>query len=229
MTKILSQIRAVVFDMDGLMFNTEDIYDQSSRQLLSSRGVDFTRELKLAMMGLPTRTAIEVLQKCCGLSDSVDELLEESDSIFLDLLPKRIKMMPGLESLLVELERRQLPKAVATSSDRRLAEVALSRFDLIPRFEFILTSEDVINGKPAPDVYLLAAEKLQVEPENMLVLEDSYVGSSAAAAAKTLAVAVPNHHTSEQDFSHVEFVVDGLDSEVILELLNRQSPPQNQS
>lgn len=211
------------------MFNTEDIYDRSCTELLGRRGVDFTRELKMAMMGLPTRTAIETMRERCGLSDSVDDLLQESDTLFLEILPQLIQKMPGLDSILAELEERQLPKAVATSSDRKLAEVALNRFDLIPRFEFILTSEDVTNGKPAPDVYLLAARKLQVKPENMLVLEDSFVGSSAAAAAKTIAVAVPNQHTAEQDFSHVDFVVDGLNSEVILELLNNRSTLQNQS
>lgn len=218
-------VRAVVFDMDGTMFNTEDIYDRSGSELLGRRGMEFTKELKLRMMGLQTRKAIEVMRDACGLDDSVDDLLEESDSIFLNLLTQHIAKMRGLDELLLELERRELPKAVATSSVRKLAEVALGHFDLIPRFEFVLTSESVVKGKPEPDIYLLAAEKLGLEPANILVLEDSHIGSFAAAAAKTITVAVPNQHTACQDFAHADHVVDGLDSEVILELLNTYSVP----
>ena len=162
-----ASLRAVVFDMDGLMFNTEDVYDQVGSILLERRGRSFTREIKMSIMGLPGPRAYEVLRQRCQLQDSVEQLSSESDAIFLELLPSEIAMMPGLESLLTFLEAKSIPKAIATSSNRQLATFALAQFDLEPRFEFVLTGDDIENGKPNPDIYLLAAKKLKVAPGDM--------------------------------------------------------------
>ena len=213
------QILAVVFDMDGLMFNTEDIYNQVGAAVLRRRGHEFTLELKLKMMGLPGHKAYQVMREHCGLDDSIEQLAAESDALFLDLLDQQICMMPGLAELLLHLEQAGLAKAVATSSSRQLAERALGRFDLIHRFQFVLTGDDVQNGKPAPDIYLLAAEKLGHPPANLLVLEDSPTGSRAGVAAGTVTVAVPNEHTADADFSHVSHRAGSLQDPLIYDLV----------
>jgi len=218
-----SRIRAVVFDMDGLMFNTEDLYNIVGERLLQKRGQRFTNELKLAMMGLPGPQAFEVMRSRCGLSDSVESLKQETDEIFVDLLPKEIQKMPGLDSLLQLVEQQKLPKAVATSSQRKFATRALGFFDLEPRFEFVLTGDDVERGKPNPDVYLLAAKNLSVEPQQMLVLEDSLIGSRAAKAAGAITIAVPTHHSADCDFSHVDHVASSLADELIVELIMKMT------
>ncbi len=213
-----NKIKAVAFDMDGLMFNTEDLYDEVGMILLDRRGQKFSRELKLAMMGLPGNKAFEIMRECCGLADSIAELQSECDTIFEYMLPTRIETMPGLESLLELLESKKVPKCVATSSHRHFAARALGFFEFEPRFEFVLTAEDVVNGKPHPEVYLAAASGLGVEPDSMLVLEDSFTGSTAAAAAGAYTVAVPTKHSMEMDFSHVDHVAKRLDDEAILKL-----------
>lgn len=215
------RIQAVTFDMDGLMFNTEDIYDVVGAKLLEERGHEFTRELKLKMMGLPGPQAFEAMKEHCGLGDDIESLELESQEIYLRELPRRIQLMPGLTTLLELLESRSIPKAVATSSHREHAEFAMNHFDLIKRFEFVLTSADVINGKPAPDIYVLAARRFDIPVQEMLVLEDSLIGSRASAASGALTVAIPGSHSIGQDYSHADYVVDRLDSEVILMLLNR--------
>lgn len=214
-------ITAVVFDMDGLMFNTEDLYDQVGQQLLERRGLSFTLELKLQMMGLPGGRAFEVMIQQCGLTDSVQQLQEESDRIFVDLLPNQIAKMPGLDSLLQHLEDNRIPKAVATSSHQQFADTALGVFELGPRFKFVLTAEDVIHGKPHPDIYLLAAARLGIPPAEMLVLEDSLTGSRAAVAAGAYTVAVPSSHTRHLSFEHADIVISSLDSPVLREILKR--------
>ena len=214
-----SEIHAVVFDMDGLMFNTEDLYDEVGEILLSRRGQSFTLELKLAMMGLPGRVAFGVMKERTGLTETVEELQQETDAIFKTLMPERIEKMPGLDQLLTLIESAGFPKAVATSSHRQFAEKALGMFSLQPRFEFVLTGDDVTNGKPAPDIYLMAANKLSIEPKNMLVLEDSHIGSRAAAAAGAVVVAVPTTHSASCDFSHVDSVANGLSDPLIANLL----------
>ena len=215
-----SSLLAVVFDMDGLMFNTEDLYDQVGSVLLERRGQSFTRDIKMSIMGLPGPRAFDVLRQKCHLEESVEQLAAESDEIFLELLPREIAMMPGLAELLEFFESRNIPKAIATSSSRNLATEALAQFKLEPRFEFVLTGDDIENGKPNPDVYLLAADKLNVGPPTMLVLEDSLFGSQAAVAAGAFTIAVPNTHTAEQDFSHANLRVDSLHAVQIRQLFD---------
>ncbi len=213
--------QAVAFDMDGLMFNTEDLYDEVGDTLLQRHGQRFTRELKLEMMGRTGREALAIMKQRCDLPQSVDGLLIEVEQIFSTLLPSRIEMMPGLSSLLEFLERHKIPKCVATSSRREFATVALGSFDLEPRFEFLLTADDVQNGKPAPEVYLKAAEQLGIKPVEMLVLEDSVIGSRAAAAAGAFTIAVPTSHSVDGDFSHVNHVADSLNDPMIQQVLSR--------
>ncbi len=208
-------IDAVVFDMDGLMFNTEDLYDQVGDSILMKRGRRFTRELKLAMMGLPGQQAFQVMIDRCGLDDSVEQLQDETEALFVKLLPREIRTMPGLLALLDRLEQQNIPRGIATSSHQRFAAVALAQFDLADRFDFVLTAESVKQGKPHPEVYQLAAEMMRLPPEALLVLEDSHTGSTAAAAAGTCVIAVPTEHSRECDFSHVHAIADGLHDEII--------------
>ncbi len=211
-------IKAVVFDMDGLMFNTEDLYDLVSHSLLARRGKTFTHELKMKIMGLPGSQAFQVLKDDCELDDSIEELDRELHSDFFRRLPQHIQMMPGLSALLDRLEALKIPKGVATSSERELAHQALGTFELQPRFEFILTSNDVTNGKPHPEVYELAASRFQIHPGEMLALEDSVIGSTAAAASGAFTIAVPGTHSINGDFSHVDHVVESLKSPTVLNL-----------
>ena len=213
-------IRAVAFDMDGLMFNTEDLYDQVGQILLQRRGLRFTHELKMMMMGRPGTTAFEIMIAECNLDDSAATLQQESDQIFQDLLPAGIRTMPGLIELLDHLESLDLPKAVVTSSHRNFAQRALGFFDLEPRFRFVLTAEDVVNGKPHPEMYVTAAQKLNVSPYQLLALEDSLFGTQSAKAAGAITIAVPTEHSRGVDFGHVDHVADSLKDPNIFELLD---------
>jgi beta-phosphoglucomutase-like phosphatase (HAD superfamily) len=100
--------------------------------------------------------------------------------------------------------------AVATSVTREYADFVLTQLDVKRHFQFVLTAEDIRQGKPDPEVYLLAAERLQLEPRQMMVLEDSANGCRAAVAAGAFTVAVPNRHTCRHDFAGVQFVADTL-------------------
>jgi len=118
--------------------------------------------------------------------------------------------MPGLMELLDALESAQFPKGIATSSSRPFVTNVLGQFQLESRFAFVLTGDDIAHGKPEPDVYLLAAEKHGVLPEQMMVLEDSQIGCQAATAAGTYAVAVPHGRSKQHTFPAVKFVADSL-------------------
>ena len=203
-------LRAVVFDMDGLMFNTEDVYTQVGSELLRRRGKVFDLDLKKAMMGLQPRPSFEKMIAVHSLCETADELIVESNALFLDILSANIEVMPGLLSLLNAIEQAGIPKAIATSTCRELTEACLAVFKLAPRFRFLLTAEDIARGKPHPDIYLTAAARLGIEPSAVMVLEDSENGCRAAAAAGAFCVAVPGEHSRSHDFSSAAIVADTL-------------------
>ena len=205
------------------MFNTEDLYNIVGDKVLERRGHRFTPELKQKMMGLPGRVAFQVMREECGLSDSVEVLKSESEQIFAEILTNQIRKMPGLDVLLESVEAAGLPKAIATSSQRGFADRALGIFNLAHRFQFILTAEDVEHGKPNPDIYLLACERLGVSPGRALVFEDSLTGSTAAAAAGTYLVAVPTHHSAHLDYSHADLRVGRLDEPRVLNIIRENA------
>jgi HAD superfamily hydrolase (TIGR01509 family) len=218
-------MKAVVFDLDGLMFNTEDVYTLVGTELLRRRGREFTGALKNEMMGLKPQTSFEIMIRRCGLSDSWQELAAESNVIFIGLLDRHLAPMPGLLELLDALERARIPKAIATSSCRLLLEACLSRFRLQPRFSFSLAAEDVSLGKPNPEIYLAAAARFDLRPSELLVLEDSENGCKAAAAAGTFAVAVPAPHSRTQDFSSASLVIESLLDRRLFSVLDLPEAP----
>lgn len=215
-------IQAVCFDLDGLMFNTEHVFYVSADVLLQRRGMHMSRGAMDAMLG---RRPLESFRAFCdylGLKEEPADLLAESRVIFHEMLAEHLKPMPGLFELLDLIESKGLPKAVATSSPRDYLENIFSFFNLMPRFPIQFTAESVTHGKPNPEIYLKAAKRMGVRPENMLVLEDSETGTRAAAAAGAFIVSIPHEHTAGHDFSQSKYVASGLDDPFILRLLGAQ-------
>lgn len=204
------RIQAVVFDLDGLMFNTEELYEGVGHELCRRRNQTYTKELSQRMMGRPSHISLQIMIDELRLGESVPELLAESDEIFHEILKDGLALMPGLLELLSRIEQRRLPVGIATSSRRPYVEYVLSRFGLQPRFEFILSSEDVTHGKPAPEIYHKAAERHRVHPADMLVLEDSENGCRAAVAAGAIAIAVPGDHNAGHAYPGVHFIAETL-------------------
>ena len=210
---------AVVFDLDGLMFNTEELYQDVGSELLRRRDREFTKELLDQMMGRPGRISLQIMIDWHSLEATVDELERETDEFFVDILATRLAPMPGLLKLLDALEQANLPKAIATSSRRAFVETVLGRFDLEPRFRFILSAEDVIDGKPHPEIYLKTAARFGVPPDRVVVLEDSQNGCAAAVAAGTIAVAVPGGHSLSHNFAGARLSIDSLADPRLYELI----------
>ena len=213
-------IRAVVFDLDGLMFNTEDVFDLAGHELLRRRGLAMTDAIRDGMLGRRPPEAFKHLMAMTGIDEPVERLQAESREIFFGLLDRHLQPMPALFELLGHLEQRGLPKGVATSSPRAYMEDLLTRYRLLPRFALTLTAEDVARGKPEPDIYLKAAQSLGVRPAEMLVLEDSEAGTRAAAAAGAVIVSVPHRHTARHDFSTASHVASSLGDPLIYRLLD---------
>jgi pseudouridine 5'-phosphatase len=219
-----SALRAVVFDLDGLMFNTEDLYDLVAERLLERRGQRFSAELKRAMMGRPSPVALQIMIDAHQLPATVPQLEQESDELFAEILATQLAPLPGLETLLAALEAAALPKAIATSSRRTFTQTVLGRFGFEPRFQFLLTSEDVVRGKPHPEIYQQAARRLGLPPSQVMVLEDSENGCRAAVAAGAFTVAVPSPHSHDHEFDGVALIATGLTDPRIYQALGLPLP-----
>lgn len=211
---------AVTFDLDGLLFNTEELYQEVGSELLRRRGKEFTTELLDQMMGRPGRVSLQMMIDWHELDDTVEGLSMETDEIFPSILDRSLSPMPGVLELLAALEAALIPKAIATSSGRAFTRDILGRFQLESRFAFLLTSEDVIDGKPNPEIYLTAAQRLGVPPQTMVVFEDSHNGCRAAVTSGAIAVAVPGGHSHTHDFSGAVFIAESLADPRIYELLH---------
>ena len=215
----LPPARAVVFDLDGLMFNTEELYVEVGTEILRRRGYQFTNELLDQMMGRPSHVALQIMIDTHTLKATVQELLAETDETFPEILRQRLAPMPGLIDLLAALEQHHIPKGIATSSRRAFVERVLAKFNFQPRFHPILTSEDITHGKPDPEIYLKAAAALGIAPGEMLVLEDSQNGCKAAVSAGAITVAVPSGHSHRHDFSGAALVAESLADRRICDLI----------
>jgi HAD superfamily hydrolase (TIGR01509 family) len=215
----IGPIEGVAFDLDGLMFNTEDVFEKAGQELLRRRGQVFSDVLRRQMMGRRAEEAFSIMIDLCGLTETVTELRAESTELFFGFLDEMLAPMPGLFDLLETIEARDLPKGVATSSSRGYLEDILDRYELLDRFQITLAAEDVTVGKPDPEIYLKAADRIGVAPGAMLVFEDSGMGTAAAAGA--VVVSVPHRHSESHYFSRATFVADGLTDARIATLLNR--------
>lgn len=202
--------RAVVFDLDGLMFNTEDLYRMVGGEVLRRRGKKYDEALFKAMMGRTSKVALQIMIDWHALDATVEQLERENDELFGPILDAHLAPMPGLSELLGALETANVPKAIATSSRRSFVADLLGRQGWLDRFAFWLTAEDVTRGKPDPEIYLAAAKRLELPPAAVMVLEDSQTGCRAAVDAGTHAVAVPGDHSRDHEFPGAQFIADDL-------------------
>jgi HAD superfamily hydrolase (TIGR01509 family) len=212
-------LRAVVFDLDGVIANTEDLYEQAGETVLGRRGKTYDAELRERIMGRPVVDAIQIMIECHSLPDTVDDLMCECADVLERLIATSLAPMPGAVSLIDDLQAANIPSAVATSATPEYADNVLTRLSLKQRFRFILTSADIRRGKPDPEIYLLSAARLNIAPSQMLVLEDSANGCRAAVNAGAFTVAVPNRHTRNHNFAGARFVANTLNDPRIRQTL----------
>ncbi len=203
-------LRGVALDMDGLLFDTEKLYWQVGDRILQRRGRRFCPDLQQRMMGRIGVACMQEMVDFHSLSDSPEQLLEESDMLYGHLLSADLRPMPGLSEWIDRLVQAGLPFGLATSSRRKFVDVILARTAWSDALSFVLTGDDVTHGKPHPEMYLRAAQCLGIEPAEMLVLEDSGNGCAAAVSAGAFVVAIPSEHTRGHSFVGAQLIADSL-------------------
>jgi HAD superfamily hydrolase (TIGR01509 family) len=213
--------RAVVFDLDGLLIDTEGVFAEAARRVLARRGTASDPAFFATMMGTPGRDALPRFRERYGITDSLDVLAAEYKAAFhAVLVGSRARLMPGALLLLDRLEQAGIPKAIATSSSREYVDTVFAPHGLLDRFAFVLTCDDVTHGKPHPEVYALAATRLGVPPAAVVVLEDSINGMRAAKAAGCRCVVVPHEQTPRDELASADFVARSLDDRMLWKTLH---------
>jgi len=183
---------AVVFDMDGLLFDTERLYEQSSRAAARELGFDMTQAFFRSTIGSPWPVVRGRLIQHFGPDLAIDELYAISRRIFHELIDCRSLLKPGVPELLDLLDELELPRAIATSSSRLTVERHLETHKLAGRFHHIVAHGDYERHKPDPEPYLKAADSLAVLPSLCLALEDSHHGVRSASSAGMMTIMVPD-------------------------------------
>jgi len=206
-------IQAIIFDMDGLMIETEHLQSQAYEQVLRSYGVnpEFNNEGVVHRVGISGVDNFTFLKQKYDIDESIEMLLDKKQTIYRAILSNNIVPKPGLLSLLETMKNAGLKIAVASSSSLEDIMFVLKHIGITDAFEVIVSGENVARHKPAPDIFIEAAQRLNADPRTCVVLEDSQSGLEAANAAHMKVIAVPNRYTKSHDFSKADVVVTSLE------------------
>ena len=196
--------------MDGLLCNSEDLYKKAIQQMGEKRGKVFTNELHRAIMGRSSEESVGLIKSNWEINDDLSELIKERDQKVIEIAETEIEIMPGVQEIMTFCLDNHIPHAIVTGSSRQVAEAMVKCSNLLNGFKFILTGNEVEHGKPAPDIYLKAAEMIGVAPEDCLVFEDSLNGAESAKAAGCVVAACPNRFSDTKSFQEFDVVLETL-------------------
>lgn len=207
--------KAFVFDMDGVLIDSEPLHFKSCQDFLQPYNVSYTQADHAQFIGTTDEYMWNIYSQKYQINISAKQFIEEREKILVELITNGAVARPGVYDFLEQLKQLDVPVAVASSSSLATIAVVLEALNIRHYFECIASGEEVAHGKPAPDVFLLAAERLSVAPQHCVVIEDSHNGTKAAKAAGTYCIAIPCEETRNQDHSRADVRLDSLASIVL--------------
>lgn len=205
-----TNFQAIIFDMDGLMVDTEKLYWESLYQVAANYNVkEIPEETRIKIMGRIPIESMRVFGEDLNIPVPAEDLLVQRELLMEAKLKAGVEPMKGLFEIITRFTGR-LQLAVATSSARRFLDIVVDDLGIRHQFAVLQASDGITRGKPDPEIFLTVAARLQVKPENCIVLEDSVNGVLAGANAGCYVIAVPSEYSRNQDFSRANFVAGDL-------------------
>jgi HAD superfamily hydrolase (TIGR01509 family) len=205
-------LSAVVFDLDGVLADSEPWWNQIDAKLLAEYGARYHGEHHVEVLGVSYRLAIEFYKKAFGITAPTEGLMRRRGEIATEFFADKVGLFPGTKEVLQQLRELKLRLAVATSSVAASARPFLDRHRITTFFDVIVTGDEVERGKPEPDIYLAAAKKLNVTASVCIVIEDALSGIAAAKAAGMRVVAIPDRRFVDPSAyeKQADYVLDSL-------------------
>ena len=204
-------IEAVIFDLDGVLLDSEQVWDEAREQLANERGGRWHENAQRDMMGMSSLEWSRYMHETIGLPEPPEEISREVVERLAKLYRQHLPVLPGAREAVERLATRW-PLGLASSSNRELIDLVLELMGVAHLFRATVSSEEVARGKPAPDVYLEAARRLGVDPTHAAAIEDSENGIRAAKAAGMRVLAIPNEHfpPAEEALAQADVVLRSL-------------------
>lgn len=204
-------MNAVIFDMDGVIIDSEPIHFDIDMKTMKYLGFSISKEELEKYVGMTNPEMWLLIKNEYNLTQSVDEIIDYQLQNKISILRELdITPIEGIKELLSELKNHAIAIGIASSSPRIFIEEVLKKFDLEDYFACIVSGEEVPRGKPAPDVYIEAAKQLRVDAKNCVVIEDSRNGVTAAKNAKMKCIGYKNINSGDQNLSRADMIVDSI-------------------
>jgi len=209
--------KATIFDLDGVLIETEGLHINAMRMAFSDLGYDLTPEdINSTIARAPVEYVPELLNKHKWDINKSEKIISKFREIFHPLWDKEVVLKPGVMELFKELQGKNIIISLATNSSLKTTTKFINKFELQNFFSFVTTADEVTRRKPDPEIYLIAKAKIKIDDEEILAIEDSGVGTRSAKSAGLKVVAIPNDYTKKQDFSSADYVCNSLQEVVNL-------------
>jgi beta-phosphoglucomutase family hydrolase len=214
-------LKAVIFDMDGVIIDSEPFYLVIGMELYKKLNINITKDEHCSFTGVSNTNMWTIIKNNYGLKETVNELVAIQNKANIEYLEENIeKPIPGVMKILESLRKNEIKIALASSSSMEIIRMVLEKLKVTEYFQAIESGENLEKSKPAPDIFLNAAEMLQVEPECCIVIEDSNHGVTAAKAAGMKCIGFQNPNSGNQNLEAADLIVDSLE-ELNLDIIKK--------
>ena len=219
-SKISFPFKAIIFDMDGTLLESTEADYMAWEKVFKAYGRDLTYQSYVPLLGI---RSVDVIRNILGFSNETDvaRVLIEKYERFVDYVNEHpVKPVVATDDFLQHLSKYDVQVGLATSSRQQKTMLLLQRLDFLKYFNAIVTGEQVQNSKPAPDIFLRAAEKLNIDPQHCLVIEDGPIGVAAAKSAGMKCIAITTTHPAEK-LQQADWIIDSYEGADIMEIISQ--------
>jgi len=203
-------IKAVIFDMDGVMIDSEPLWEKTEKIMMARKGLIYNPVYREKIVGLGQKESAILLKETFSLNENIEDIIDQRISVLLDIYERELSLVSGLTELLDLVSESSIKVSLASSSPIRVINFVLEKFNLIEYFNSVISGDFVEKGKPSPDIYLHTAEIMGLSPSECVVIEDSINGVISAKTAGMYCIAIPDKRLDPDGFKKADIIMSNL-------------------